>query len=85
MIIGIDGNEANIEKRVGVNQYAAELLITLEKLPEAGVHDFIIYLSSPPLPHLPKVREGWKYKILPGSGLWILRKLMPDLWFSRWP
>jgi len=28
MIIGIDGNEANIENRVGVGQYAFNLLKT---------------------------------------------------------
>lgn len=83
MIIGIDGNEANIENRVGVNQYAAELLSALEKLPEEKKHKFIIYLSSDPLPHLPKEREGWKYKVLYGRGLWVLRLLMPYLWLAR--
>lgn len=63
MIIGIDGNEANLENRVGVNQYAAELLCALKKLPEAQVHEWLIYLQSRPLPHLPKARQGWKYVI----------------------
>ena len=83
MQIGIDGNEANIKNRVGVNQYAAELLVALEKIPEAGRHDWIIFLSSPPLPHLPKQREGWKYEVLPGGRFWVLRKLMPRLWSSK--
>jgi glycosyltransferase involved in cell wall biosynthesis len=61
--IGIDGNEANLENRVGVNQYAAELLCALEKLPETQVHEWIIYLQNKPLPHLPKERSGWKYII----------------------
>ncbi len=26
MIIGIDGNEANVEKRVGISEYAFQLL-----------------------------------------------------------
>ena len=31
MIIGIDGNEANVENRVGVNKYAFEMLWGLKK------------------------------------------------------
>lgn len=80
MRIGIDGNEANLKNRVGVNQYAAELLCALEKLKEAQVHEWVIYLASPPLPHLPREREGWKYEILSGQRMWIIKKLMPRLW-----
>ncbi|MBI2268255.1 MAG: glycosyltransferase family 4 protein [Candidatus Blackburnbacteria bacterium] len=83
MIIGIDGNEANIENRVGVNQYAAELLCALERLPEAQKHMWIVYLTGPPLSHLPKERDGWKYKVLPGGGFWVLRKLTPHLWLDK--
>ena len=32
MIIGIDGNEANIKNRVGVNVYAYNVLLNLYKL-----------------------------------------------------
>lgn len=83
MRIGIDGNEANIKNRVGVNQYAAELLRSLEALPEAKEHDWVIYLKDEPLPHMPKEREGWSYKVLPSGGLWVLQKLTPYLWFSK--
>lgn len=83
MIIGIDGNEANIKNRVGVNQYAAELLCALEKLPEAKKHELTIYLSEKPLGHLPKVRGGWQYRVLEGKGFWILRKLTPHLWLRQ--
>lgn len=76
MKIGINGNEANIDNRVGVNQYAANLLIALEKLKK---HEFVIYLSSQPGSHLPKERVGWTYKVLPGRGLWIISTLMPYL------
>lgn len=84
MLIGIDGNEANIEKRVGVNVYAFELLCSiyqlLKKTPEK--HRVIVYLKSHPLPDLPKEREYWKYKVIPGKGLWILTKLTPNLFFG---
>lgn len=83
MRIGIDGNEANLENRVGANQYAAELLRSLETLPEAKKHEWVIYLKDKPLPHMPKKREGWRYEVLPGGGLWVLRKLMSHLWFTK--
>lgn len=80
MIIGIDGNEANVKNRVGVNQYAAELLNALYNLPQAKKDQWVVYLKNPPLSHLPKERKGWRYKILPGSGLWVLVYLTPYLW-----
>lgn len=83
MIIGIDGNEANTTKRVGINEYAFQLLTCLEKLPEAKQHEFIIYLKDEPLSTLPKERAGWRYKVLKGGGLWILKTLMPHLLLSK--
>lgn len=83
MIIGVDGNEANIKNRVGVNQYAAELLTALEKLPAARKHNWIVYLVEQPLGHLPKERDGWRYEVLPGRGLWVLRRLALHLWLNR--
>lgn len=81
MLIGIDGNEANIENRVGVNQYAYEVIRHLEKLETK--HKFLIYLKKPPLAGLPKEREGWKYKVLPGRGLWIITRLTPELFLGK--
>lgn len=80
MKIAIDGNEANIVERVGVNQYAAGLLSALERLPRAQKHEWTIYLKENPLAHMPKERAGWSYKILPGGSFWVLRKLMLFLW-----
>lgn len=79
MIIGVNGNEANVELRVGVNQYAHNILKTLEILPEAKKHKFIIYLSSKPGSHLPKERIGWKYKIFKKSKMWVFSVLTPHL------
>ncbi len=85
MIIGIDGNEANIEKRVGVNTYAFELLHALHKIRKEwqDKHYLIVYLKNSPLPDMPKETESFKYKIIPGDTLWILTKLMPDLFLGR--
>jgi glycosyltransferase involved in cell wall biosynthesis len=84
MLIGIDGNEANIKNRVGVNRYAYEVLRGLHKVAhsEKGKHEFIIYLKEKPLFDLPKESGKWKYEILSGRGMWILTRLMPHLLFS---
>jgi glycosyltransferase involved in cell wall biosynthesis len=81
MIIGIDGNEANVVQRVGVNTYAFELLHSLAKLQEMGEnpHQLIVYLKNKPLPDMPKEMQNFKYKIIPGSGNWIVTKLTPNL------
>lgn len=85
MIIGIDGNEANVEKRVGVNVYAFELLRAISNLQnEWGKnHSLIVYLKKPPINDLPKETQNFKYKIIRGKGLWILTKLTPHLLFGR--
>lgn len=85
MIVGIDGNEANIEKRVGVNTYAFELLWNLWKLQDEwkNTHKLIVFLKSEPRKDLPKETEFFKYKIIEGRGAWILTKLMPALLKDR--
>ena len=84
MIIGIDGNEANIEKRVGVNQYGFELLWALWKLQgEWGrKHNLIVYLKENPLKDMPPETKNFKYKVIPGGGMWILSRLVPNLFFD---
>ncbi|BCX14805.1 MAG: glycosyl transferase family 1 [Patescibacteria group bacterium] len=86
IVIGIDGNEANIAQRVGVNIYAFNLLQALHKLQDEISKDyrFVIYLAEKPLPDMPKEVKGfWEYKIIPGKGLWIIKKLMPYLWLNK--
>lgn len=85
MIIGIDGNEANVNQRVGVNTYAFELLKNLRKLQEVGgnPHDLIVYLRNKPLPDMPEESSAFRYRIISGSFFWILTKLMPNLFFAR--
>lgn len=84
MIIGIDGNEANIERRVGVNEYAYQILWNLWKLQGEWKtqHRLIVYLKERPLGDMPKETQNFKYKVLPGKGLWVLIKLMPYLLFN---
>lgn len=85
MVIGIDGNEANIENRVGVNVYVFELLWALyENVDEwKEKHSLIVYLKEQPRKDLPKANKFFQYKILPGGGKWIITKLMPDLYLAK--
>ncbi|MCX6704632.1 MAG: glycosyltransferase family 1 protein [Candidatus Woesebacteria bacterium] len=85
MIIGIDGNEANIEKRVGVNTYAFELLWNLWKLQDEwkGKHKLVVFLKGNPRQDMPGETLYFKYEVLKGGGLWILTKLMPRLIFGN--
>ncbi len=85
MIIGIDGNEANVPWRVGVNTYAFELLKSLWKLQgEWGEkHILIVYLREDPLPDMPEETANFKYKVLKGGAQWILTRLTPALMFGK--
>ena len=85
MIIGIDGNEANIKNKVGVNQYAYELLKNMHKLQEEWpkTTKVIVYLKKRPRQDLPKPTANWQYRVIPGRGKWILTKLMPKLFLEK--
>jgi len=84
MHIGIDGNEANVDLRVGVNEYAWQLLWNIYKLSDEWKEDlkFTIYLKNLPK-NLPQEKSYWKYKVLPGKGLWIIKILTPYLIFNK--
>lgn len=71
MIIGIDANEANVEKRVGISEYAFQILEKLYEFREKGKidHSFVIYLKAKPI-GLPSEKAWWKYKIVKPSKLW---------------
>lgn len=79
MLIGIDANEANLTRnRVGVNQYAFDLLHALYRLKTK--HTFVIYLKTPPQDDLPKNRSGWEYRVIPFPKLWTQTRLPYDLY-----
>lgn len=84
MIIGIDGNEANIKNRVGVNKYAFEIIWGIYKLlPDNPDLIVTVYLKRKPFYDMPKENIRFKYKILSGGKVWILTRLMPDLLFDK--
>jgi glycosyltransferase involved in cell wall biosynthesis len=68
MIIGIDGNEANIQNRVGVGQYAFNLLQKISSLDKKN--KYIIYLKNPPFPDLPGQSPNWQYRVFGPKKLW---------------
>jgi glycosyltransferase involved in cell wall biosynthesis len=78
MLIGIDGNEANIQNRVGVNQYAFDLLHAIRKLDISD--QFIIYLKNPPQADLPSESLNWHYRVIPFPALWTQTRLPFDLY-----
>lgn len=68
MNIGIDGNEANTKTRVGVGQYAYNLLLELNC---QNIDDtYYIYLKSQPLSDLPPESHNWHYLVFGPKPLW---------------
>lgn len=92
MIIGIDGNEANIEHKVGIGEYAFELLWQFHEL-ASGKKDlqFKIYLKYSPRVEMPVPTENWRYQIVGPKKMWTQFALplklftetkKPDVFFS---
>ena len=72
MRIGIDANEANVHTRVGISEYAFQILKKLYDFRKSGriQHEFVIYLKSRPLETLPEESVWWKYRVVKPSKLW---------------
>lgn len=86
MTIGIDGNEANVGRRVGIGEYAYELLTEFYKLRDKGVTQtkFTIYLKDTPLQDMPKETVWWKYVLVKPRKLWTQIGL-PIYLFTHFP
>lgn len=82
MIIGIDGNEANVHKRVGISEYAFQLLMQFSRNQRAGITNQI-YLKSKPLQTLPKETTTWNYRVFGPGKLWTQWRLPLDLYTHR--
>ena len=83
MLIGIDGNEANIRERVGVNVWAFELLKQLKQKTENRKQKTMVYLRRPPLKDMPEESDLWKYRVIPPSFFWTRWRLPIDLYVHR--
>lgn len=69
MLIAIDGNEANVEKRVGVSVYTYELLSYFHSQASSEAR-FVVYLRDDSRNDLPKSTEFFKYEVVNSPGLW---------------
>lgn len=69
MVIGIDGNEANVQHQVGVSVYTLKLLNYFQKKASKEVQ-FKIYLRNTPSDILPKETSYFSYVVIPGKFLW---------------
>jgi hypothetical protein len=91
MLIGIDGNEANVMPRVGSNQYAYEILKEFHRLNSKSEirsskkekTQFLIYLKSSPLPDMPKKAPWWQYRVITPQRLWTQVRLPLELYLGR--
>jgi hypothetical protein len=88
MIIGVDGNEANVKKRVGVSFYTYNLLWHFQKQADANTQ-FKVFLKNQPLPDMPEKNKYFSYDVVPGRFLWSqiltfssLSKKGSDVFFS---
>jgi len=73
MTLGINANEANLLHRVGIGQYAFELLsylYAINKRPATKV-----YLQNKPLDDFPGEEKDWTYEIFGPNKLWTLTGL----------
>lgn len=80
MQIGIDGNEANIEQRVGIGEYAYQLINHLSIF--QNKHKFTIYLKESPKADLPKGTSNWQYLVFGPKPLWTQIALPVKLYTS---
>lgn len=90
MIIGIDGNEANTDRRVGIGEFSYELL---RQFSESRIQnlEFRIYLKNKPKEDLPLQTSLWVYKVFGPGKMWTqfalplhlyLKKPQPDVFFT---
>lgn len=69
--IAIDGNEANVEQRVGSNVYAFEILTALHRLLKRNYAVSVtVLLRNEPIADLPRSRKRWQYKVVSPAPLW---------------
>lgn len=73
MNIGIDGYEANTLNRVGIGQYAFQLLHHMHQLDKKN--SYTIFLPEKPLTDMPKTRIGWEYVVGRPGGFWTIKQL----------
>ena len=69
MVIGVDGNEANVQNKVGVSVYTLNLLNYFKKNSDRFTR-FKIFLKEKPLPQLPSPSKYFSYEVVSGKFFW---------------
>ena len=69
MIIGVDGNEANVSEKVGVSIYTLKLLEYFNKKATDKLQ-FIVFLKNKPNTDLPEENDYYRYSTIQGNFLW---------------
>ncbi len=69
MIIGVDGNDANVIEQVGVSVYTLNLLNFFQKKSDINTQ-FRIFLRTSPLESMPKPSEFFQYKVIKAKFMW---------------
>lgn len=82
MVIGIDANEANFSQRVGVGQYAYNLLWEIYR--QDLKNTYYIFLKNLPQQDLPKTRNNWHYLVFGPQKLWT-KFALPIYLYTRSP
>ena len=80
--IAIDGNEANVEEKVGVSVYTQNLLNFFHKKSNKNLL-FDVYLRNTPNQSMPHETKYFKYKIIKGKILWSQLFLPLNLLFKK--
>ena len=82
MLIGIDGNEANSKKRVGISEYAYQLLRQFSEF-RIQNSEFRIYLKDKPRNDLPDEATSWMYRVITPKRFWTQWRLPLDLYVHK--
>lgn len=84
MIIGVDGNEANVENRVGVSVYTYNLLKYFASHATDKTR-FVVYLRHAPATDMPEENEFYTYQHVKGVAAWSQIFLPLHLYTHRKP
>lgn len=82
MIIGVDGNDANVDKMVGVSVYTQKMLEYFARISSKN-YRFRVFLKYKPLPSLPEETAYYKYVHVPAPAAWSKLFLPIHLFFKE--
>lgn len=90
MVIGVDGNEANVDDKVGISEFAYRLISEFYKKKRQDLQ-FEIFLKEKPNKEMPKEDNFWQYRLVGPKPFWtqvglplalFARRQKPDVFFS---